>query len=261
MKKLNVTAVSYLNTKPLLYGLLRSGLEEQINLQLDIPSACARKLVSGEVDLGLIPVAAIPQLKQPHLISNFCIGTDGAVQTVSIFSEVPIREVEHIYLDYHSRTSVALTRLLLRDHWKLTPELWPASPGYEARIQGKTAGLVIGDRAIGLEKHYPFVYDLGVEWKKHTGLPFVFAAWVSNQPLPADFVRAFNEALAEGIRAIPHLMFLLPTPQPDFDLQAYFTQNIQYDLDIPKKKALSIFLNELQGHLQPSLREGLAEVL
>jgi chorismate dehydratase len=261
MKKLNVTAVSYLNTKPLLYGLIRSGLDEQIHLQLDIPSECARKLVSGEVDLGLIPVAAIPELNEPHLISNFCIGTDGAVKTVSIFSEVPMQEIEKIYLDYHSRTSVALTRILLRDHWKQQPELIAATPGFVSEIKGTTAGLVIGDRAIGLEEQYPFVYDLGVEWKKHTGLPFVFAAWVSNRPLPADFVRQFNDALAEGIRAIPQLMFLLPSPQPNFDLKAYFTENIQYDLDIPKKKALSIFLNELQGYLQPSLREGLAEVL
>ena len=79
---LKISAVSYLNTKPFLYGLFQSGMEDSIDLSLDIPSECARKLVAGEVDLGLIPVAVIPQLKTPHIISDYCIGTEGAVKTV-----------------------------------------------------------------------------------------------------------------------------------------------------------------------------------
>jgi len=245
MKKIQVVAVSYLNTKPLLYGLLRSPLAAQIELQLQIPSECARRLQTGEADLGLVPVAVIPQLKSPHIVSDFCIGTNGAVRTVCIFSEVPLSEVRRLYLDYHSRTSVELVKILLRDHWRLSPELLPAQPGFEQDIHGDTAALIIGDRAIGMEERFPYIYDLGEAWLAHTGLPFVFAAWVSNSPQSEQFVHAFNAALQDGLRQIPELMFLLPAPAPGFDLHAYFTENISYDLDAPKRKALGLFLQEI----------------
>lgn len=245
MKKIKVVAVSYLNTKPLLYGLLRSPLASQIELQLQIPSECARRLQSGEADLGLVPVAVIPELKTPHIISDFCIGTRGTVRTVCIFSRRPLPEVRRLYLDYHSRTSVELVKILLRDHWRLSPELLPAQPGFEQHIQGDTAALVIGDRAIGMEAHFPYVYDLGEAWLAHTGLPFVFAAWVSNSPLPETFTKLFNAALQDGLRQIPELMLLLPSPAPGFDLHAYYTENISYELDAPKRNAMGMFLQEM----------------
>ena len=105
MKKIKITAVSYLNTKPLLYGLLKSNLAQSVDLQLNIPSVCAQKLLNGEADLGLVPVAILPELQQPQIISDYCIGTVGAVKTVAIYSHVPIEKVESLYLDYHSRTS------------------------------------------------------------------------------------------------------------------------------------------------------------
>ena len=98
---IKVAAVSYLNTKPLLYGLIKSGLQDEIDLQLNIPSECASKLVAGEVDMGLVPVAIIPEIKGARIISDFCIGTVGTVKTVCIFSQCPIEEIEHLYLDYH----------------------------------------------------------------------------------------------------------------------------------------------------------------
>lgn len=245
MKKIKVVAVSYLNTKPLLYGLLRSPLAAQIELQLQIPSECARRLQTGEADLGLVPVAVIPQLQTPHIISDFCIGTRGTVRTVCIYSEAPLQDVKRLYLDYHSRTSVELVKILLRDHWRLSPELLPAQPGFEDDIRGNTAALVIGDRAIGMEERFSYIYDLGEAWLAHTGLPFVFAAWVSNSPLPEEFIEPFNAALQDGLRQIPELMFLLPAPAPGFDLHAYFTENISYELDASKRKALGMFLQEI----------------
>ena len=242
MNKIKVTAVSYLNTKPLLYGILKNKIAEQIDLQLDIPSVCAEKLNSGEADLGLIPVAAIAELNHAEIVSDFCIGATGAVKTVCIFSESPIESIEEIYLDYHSRTSVELTKLLLKDYWKLSPKLLPAQPGFETQIKNKTAALIIGDRAIGLEKEYPYTYDLGEIWQKHTGLPFVFAAWVSTKPLPPLFIKQFNQAMQQGVSEIPQFMFLLPSPPDDFDLEAYFTDNISYELDEAKKEGLALFL-------------------
>jgi chorismate dehydratase len=246
MKKLNVTAVSYLNTKPLLYGLLNSPVADQIRLELNIPSVCAQKLRDGEADLALVPVAIIPEIDQPQIISDYCIGTVGAVKTVCLYSDCPLEEAESVFLDHHSRTSVVLTQLLLRDYWQISPRLVPAQEGYIQQIGGRRAGLVIGDRTIGLEKQFRYVYDLGEAWMKHTGLPFVFAAWVSNRKLPDSFVSAFNKAMSQGVSQIPQLMYLLPSPDPSFDLEAYFTRNISYELDAEKRKAMELFLEEFK---------------
>ncbi len=243
---IKATAVSYLNTKPLLYGLIKSGLQREVSLQLDIPSVCADKLIKGEVDLGLVPVAVIPQIPKAQIISDFCIGTVGTVKTVCVFSQCPIEEMTHLYLDYHSRTSVELVQILLREHWHLTPTLIHAKEGFEKKIKGTVGGLIIGDRAIGMEEKYKFVYDLGEAWLAHTGLPFVFAAWVSNRPLEKSFIERFNAAMQQGIDDIPNLLFILPTPVKGFDLQKYFTENISYELDQPKRKALELFHTMMQ---------------
>ena len=242
-----LVAVSYLNTKPLLYGLLRSDIQSQLTMDLAIPSECARRLLVGEADIALVPVAIIPELPEAHIISDYCIGADGAVATVCIYGDVPIEEMTSIYLDHHSRTSVMLTRLLLQEYWKLNPKLVAAEEGYIDRIGGTTGGLVIGDRTIGLEERFPYVYDLGEVWKTHTGLPFVFAAWVSVKPLAPDFVVAFNKALREGMEHLPELQLLLSSPHPDFDLVEYFTHHIDYDLDGPKREALARFLEFVGG--------------
>ena len=242
-EKVKVVAVSYLNTKPLLYGLLNHPVAEQLELELEIPSICAEKLQSGSIDLGLVPVAIIPELDSPYIISDYCIGTVGSVQTVAIFSHCPIDEIESIYLDYHSRTSVELARILMREHWKIQPKELPTGPGFEEKIKDRTAALIIGDRAMGLEGQYPYIYDLGEAWQQHTGLPFVFAAWVSNKPLSPEFIQAFNEAIKKGLEQIPQLIFLIPPPVKGYDLKAYFTNYISYELDEEKKKALSLFLD------------------
>ena len=250
-RKIRVTAVSYLNTKPLLYGLLHSSVAEQIDLKLDIPSVCAARLSAGEADLGLIPVAAIPEVNRPRIISDYCIGAEGAVRTVCIYGNCPLQEMEALYLDHHSRTSVELAKFLLQEYWKLSPQLIPAADGYEQQIGGKIGGLIIGDRAIDLENHFTYRYDLGEHWTRHTGLPFVFAAWVSGRDLPLDFLNSFNEALRSGIEQIPKLMYLLPAPTTDFSLEEYFNRYISYRLDHYKRQGLTKFLQQLDPNLEP----------
>ena len=240
--KTRVVAVSYLNTKPLLYGLLRSDLTEELEMDLAIPSECARRLLTGEADLALVPVAIIPELPEAHVISDYCIGTDGAVATVCIYGDVPLAEMTSIYLDHHSRTSVMLTKLLLQEYWQHEVKLLPAEEGYINRIGGTVGGLVIGDRTIGLDQRFKYVYDLGTAWKAHTGLPFVFAAWVATKQPSRSFAKRFNAALAEGMAHLPELQLLLPSPHPDFSLEEYFTQHIDYDFDAEKKLALERFL-------------------
>lgn len=260
MRKLKVTAVSYLNTKPLLYGIFQSGLDDKIDLQLDIPSVSAQKLLNEEVDLGLVPVAVIPALSSSYIISDFCIGADGPVRTVALFSHRPIEKVEKVYLDYHSKTSVELTRILLKKYWKVNPELVPAVKGYETKIKKHEAALIIGDRAVEFEQLFPYAHDLGQAWKDYSKLPFVFAAWISRRSLDPSFVNDLNNALQLGIDHIPQLIYLLPTPQPGFDLHTYFHRNISYQLDAAKKKALNLFLREMTADwaapLEPQIMFG-----
>ena len=238
-----ITAVSYLNTKPFLYGLLNHPIHKKITIELNIPSVCAQKMIAGDIDLGLIPVAAIPEIPNAHIISDYCIGAEGAVKTVCIYSNVPIEEVTHLYLDFHSRTSVVLAQLLLEKHWHLNPILVPTEPGYIEHIKNTSAGVVIGDKSIGLEKKFKFVYDLANEWSNYTGgLPFVFAAWVSTKPLSDEFLKEFNAALKFGLAHIPELILLLPSPESDFSLKDYYTKYISYNLNAQKRVALDKFL-------------------
>lgn len=250
--KTRVVAVSYLNTKPLLYGLLRSDLTEELEMDLAIPSECARRLLAGAADLALVPVAIIPELPEAHIVSDYCIGTDGAVATVCIYGDVPLEEMTSIYLDHHSRTSAMLTRLLLAEYWQHDVKLLTAEEGYIDRIGGTVGGLVIGDRTIGLNRRFKYSYDLGEVWKKHTGLPFVFAAWVATREPTKAFTRKFNTALAEGLAHLPELQLLLSAPDPGFSLAEYFTRHIDYNFDAAKRQALHRFLSFVRAeHKKP----------
>lgn len=246
IKPVKISAVSYLNTKPFLYGLERSSVAQQIDLNLDIPATCAQKLIDGEVDLGLIPVAVIPKVPNAQIITDYCIGTEGEVKTVCLYAQVPIHKIKRLYLDYQSRTSVALTKYLIKKYWKISPKLIAAKAGYENKINGTTAALIIGDRTIGLEDQYPFIYDLGTAWKAMTGLPFVFAAWVSNRKLSEGFIQNFNQALQLGIANRDKVAAVYQTVvEGDFSIYDYYHKYINYELDAPKKKALQLFLNHI----------------
>lgn len=242
-RKIRVGIVNYLNTKPLLYGLQHSAVINNIVLVQDYPSAIAKQLQEDTIDMGLVPVAVVPRLSNPNVVSNYCIGCDGPVASVCLFSEVPIAQVKTVLLDYQSRTSVELAKLLLREHWKMEPELVYTRADYQSDIQGSTAGLVIGDRALAQRKVSPFIYDLGEAWKVHTGKPFVFAAWIANKELDAGFVEAFDEANALGLGNIENV--LAEVSHPSFDMEEYFTRYIQYKLDDAKREGMQLFLEKL----------------
>jgi chorismate dehydratase len=243
--KVKVAAVSYLNTKPLLYGLERLPLKDEIILSVDHPARIGEQLISGEVDLGLIPVALIPRLNDHHVITDYCIGAEGPVASVCLFSDVPLEEITAVYLDFESRSSVALARYLMRKYWKISPKLLEAGPGYEKQITGTVAGVVIGDRALRQRKVSRYIYDLAEAWIDHTGLPMVFAAWISNKPLEEGFIARFNEATGLGTRG-PALEDVLNRTTCDFyDLREYYTRHISFELTGRKKEGLAQFLEVL----------------
>lgn len=246
-----ISAVSYLNTKPFLYGLEHSHIKEKITLTQDTPAQCAQLLLNNEIDIGLVPIAIIPLLKNPQIVSPFCIGANGKVKTVCLFSEVPMEEIETVYLDYQSRTSVLLVQILMKEFWNKEVNFLPAVEGYERMIKKKVAAVIIGDRAIQSLGKYQYEYDLSEAWKQHTGLPFVFAAWVSNQPIAQDFLDDFNAALQIGWS---HRNQLLEDYKEYnsayFSVKEYWNTNIIFDLDKEKKQALELFLKKLHPNQQ-----------
>lgn len=243
LDKIKVGIVNYLNTRPLLYGIEHSPIKNEIELIGDYPAGLAKKLLDKEIDLGLVPVAIIPNMDEYHIISDFCIGCDGPVASVCLFSDVPLQEVETILMDYQSRTSVALAKILLQKHWNISPELVDTNEDYRARIKGNTAGLVIGDRSFEQRKRSTHIYDLGEAWKQHTGLPFVFAAWISNRNLPHSFIDSFNEANRLGVENIP--VISKDEHYDLFNLEEYYTRYINYELDAQKRIGLNKFLQLL----------------
>ena len=243
VEPVRVGAVSYLNTKPFVLGLTRSPQPPIIQLSADYPAAIATQLQEKKIDIGLIPVAAMSRIPDARLVTDFCIGAEGPVASVAIFSEVPLEKVTTLILDYQSNTSVSLARILLKEYWQLNPTLEAAGIDFMQKIKGTTAAVVIGDRALDIYYQYPYRYDLAEAWMAHTGLPFVFAAWVANRHLPDDFIASFNNALEWGV---DHWQDLLPNLPPlSYDPVTYFSRNISYELTSQKKQGMELFLKKL----------------
>ncbi len=244
-KKWRIGAVSYLNTRPLLLGMEQSPFRERIDLVKSYPAQIAQDLLDDTIDIGLIPVAIMPLLSNPQIVSKYVIGTEGEVASVALFSQVPMDQIEKVYLDYQSRTSVALAKILLRKYWDKEVEFLIATEGYINEISGTTAGIIIGDRALASLNRFEHVYDLGLAWKRYSGLPFVFAGWVANKPIPAEFMEAFEAANGYGLKHLDEVIALIPAAEQVYDLHKYYTENISYELTPEKRKGLEQFLEAL----------------
>ena len=248
MKKIKISAISYLNTYPFLYGIYSDkDFLKTIELSTDYPSLCAKKIINKEADLGLIPIAVLPQIENYNIITDYCIGAWGRVQSVMLFSNVPIEQIESLFLDYQSKTSVGLIKILAKNYWNISPQWLSGINGYEKQIKGNKAGLVIGDRALNLLGKFDFVYDLAAEWKKMTGLPFVFATWTANKKLNQNFIDNFNSRLRYGVQNIGQAVdfFENETAKINFDAFKYLNENIDYTLDSKKTEAIELYLKLL----------------
>jgi len=171
-----------------------------------------------------------------------CIGAEGAVKTVVLASETPLEAVSKIYLDNHSRTSVALAKILAKHFWKISPEWIHFSGDISLYPRAEnSAAVVIGDKAFGMQA--PYIYDLAVEWRKFTGLPFVFACWVANKRLDKEFISRFNNAfsgLTDNLSAIAEY-YKDKTPI-GVDLIDYWTKNISFNFTADKLEGMELFL-------------------
>lgn len=229
----------------MLVGLEQSPIKDQIDLLLEFPSRLVPLLKTGEIDIALLPVAALNEIPAYHIVSDYCISTEDEVASVALFSEVPIEEIETVILDYQSRTSVMLCKLLFKKYWKKDVNFIAAEgDGYFDAISGKTAGLIIGDRALKFYDNSTYRYDLGAAWKNMTGMPFVFAVWVSVDVLSDDFISRFSMANGSGIKNIDQVIGSIDFPA--YDLSIYYKKNMSYQLTSIKLDAINFYLREIK---------------
>jgi chorismate dehydratase len=244
MKKVKVSIISYLNTSPFAYGLKHSEVRDYIDLQYNTPAECAARLLKKDADIGIIPSATLPSMPDRRIISKYCIGATGNVRSVVIFSNQPVSEIKTLHLDFESRTSVLLAQLLLDEYWKIKVTPVPLNSLNDIDPQKKdSAYVLIGDKVFDYEDKFTHRIDLAQAWKEFTGLPFVFAAWTAVSPLSDDFITLFNTALSNGLANIPAAVNEHRHSLDYRNAVNYLTENIDYNFDFAKHKALVEFWN------------------
>jgi len=229
-------------------GLRDGEVAGMIDLEVFHPSECADRLIAGKTDIGLIPVAMIASMKEYHIVSDYCLSTNGEVRTVLLVSNSPFDKIRRIYLDFRSRSSVTLCRILAAKAWHRDFEWLPAPREFDiTTMKDGEAAVMIGDRCFEYAHLFPFRLDLGLEWKTFTGLPFVFACWAANRKIDRSFLEDFNNALGYGVNNIDAVVreFGRSGTIKGDDLRRYLTENIEFILDDQKDKAMNLFLELL----------------
>ena len=246
MSKLKIALVSYINTIPFIEAIKSSeNLSDNLELIIDYPAKCAELIRNKKVDGGLIPVAALPEIDGYNIFTNYCIGANGTVDTVALFSNCPIEEVGTIYLDYQSRTSVQLVQILAENYWKKDFIYLPTQKGFESNIPKNSAVLIIGDRVFEYEHLYLYKLDLAENWKHYTELPFAFAVWVANDKLKT-VENELNTLFEKSVSNISsHYSSLLTIDKKKFT--NYLTHKIDFSFDHKKQEAIKLFTNLLNS--------------
>jgi chorismate dehydratase len=240
-------AVSYLNSKPLIWCLEQ--FLPAARRSLDLPSRLADQLTEGHLDVALVPI--VEHLRQPEtqLLSTACIACDGPVWSVKVYFRVPPPDVRTLALDEGSRTSAALCQILLHSQTSLSPTLKPLPIGSSVGDIEADAVLMIGDRAMHTPAgEYCEVWDLGQQWHRHTGLPFVFAAWVARPEIACteELARALDLARNAGIARISEIA-RIEAPKvgltPD-QVTHYLSHHLRFTMGQREQKSIERFAHE-----------------
>lgn len=242
-----IVAVSYLNTLPFLYGIHNSRFSEPIEIKTEVPSVCFEKVLNNHVDIGLVPVAAIPKISGYNIVTNYCIGANDYVDTVLLMSNKPLKEIDEIFLDNESKTSIELIKILAKNFWKINPEFKNNSEN----VNFKESALMIGDKTFVYREKYKYIYDLAHEWNKFTAKPFVFACWVAKQSVENSFIEEFNLSLKKGIENIDDVINCYNNVIPEYvNAKKYYSASIDYNLTKSKIEAMNLFINYLNKEQQ-----------
>jgi chorismate dehydratase len=253
MRKLRISAISYLNTAPLMWDFEYGEAGSHFEISYTIPSGCARALAEGSADIGIIPAAAYTQISGLEILPDVAIASKRAVRSILLVSKMPFKKVRSVALDSSSMTSVALAKLLLK--WRgLQPRYTSMPPDIKKMLAEHDAGLVIGDPALQLDQTRCYTLDLAEEWIRVTGKPFVFAFWaVRREALreanPAvDVAKIFRDSRDHGLQP-GNLSKIVSQWSAKLDMdaeevQSYLTQNIHYNLDPECLEGLRLFYQD-----------------
>jgi chorismate dehydratase len=244
--KLRVGAVSYLNSVPLIWGMLEGPQREQVDLSFSIPSLCAEQVGRSEIEIGLVPVAEIAR-QGFETVPGVGIACFGAVRSILLFSCVPWRRIRSLTADAGSRTSVQLARIILRERFGVEPEISEEQPHLDEMLSHADAALIIGDAALRLnpEKLGVESLDLGAEWLDLTGLPFVFAAWAGRSGIPIERLSKITRGSYEFGKE--RLSEIVRREYRDRGItrelaECYLTHHIRFELGARELEGLETFL-------------------
>ncbi len=238
MKHIRIAAVEYINTVPFLHSIKSKLFTHNVSVISVDPAQCAALYKNHDVDIALVPVGALDSLGRPyHTVTNYCIGSDGAVDTVAVLSDVPLDQLQQIVLDPHSRTSAALVQLLCRNYWNLDIKF-----SSDLNLRDKHIGhLLIGDKVKEMETSFAHKIDLGLAWKEWQKLPMVYAVWVAAPSVPLDIIKTLNTAFHSSIERIDSI------PLNGYNNQSfwrnYLKHSIRYKLDAPALEGMETFLS------------------
>jgi chorismate dehydratase len=252
MKNLRISAISYLNTAPLMWDFEHSSLSElsRFDISYTLPSQCAANLAQGSADIGIIPAAAYASISGLAILPGAAIASRRAVRSILLVSELPLEKIKTVALDTSSLTSVALTQILFTKWWGGGRTFRAAAPALQTMLLQNDAALLIGDPALQVDRSRYQTYDLAEEWIRYTGKPFVFAFWAVRQPAlkdaaSLDLAGIFQKSRDHGIQP-EHLDQIAREWAPKLGLNEssvlrYLTENIHYYLDAECLEGLRLF--------------------
>ena len=249
-RRLRISAISYLNTAPLMWDFEHGKAEAPFDISYTVPSHCAAKLADGAADIGIIPAAAYPSIPGLVILPDVAIAARRAVRSILLVSKVPVDQIRTIALDTSSLTSAALIKVIFSKWLGGGRTFTPMVPDLKTMLAEHDAALVIGDRALAVERDQYFTLDLAEEWIRFTGKPFVFAFWAVREAalacartlnLTSIFQQSRDHGLQpENIDAIART-WRRRLPMSESDIKAYLLDNIDYYLDTETLDGLLLF--------------------
>jgi|SRR5579863_2297056 len=249
MPPLRISAISYLNTAPLMWDFEHGSAGAGFDIAYTLPSQCAAELARDAADIGIIPAAAYATIPNLSVLPGIAIASKKAVRSILLVSRKPLDAIHTVALDSSSLTSVALTRVLFEKYWGGGRQFTSLPPDLDTMLATHDAALLIGDPALKIDRSQYNTWDLAEEWVGFTGRPFVFAFWAVTQKAARgsslDLAAIFQQSRDHGLMPA-NLMQITRTWAPKLGssealVRRYLTENIHYYLDEPCLDGLRLF--------------------
>ena len=251
MRRLRISAISYLNTAPLMWDFVHGTAGNEFDISYTLPSMCARSLEAGTADIGIIPAAAYAQIPGLIVLPGVAIASRQPVRSILLVSKAPLDKVRSVALDTSSMTSAALTKVLFEKWLGGGRRFTAMPPDIDKMLAQHDAGLLIGDPALQINRSQYLTLDLAEEWIRYTGKPFVFAFWAVRQDAlheagsSSDLAAIFQQSRDHGL-APENLDHISREWAPrlslkEADVRSYLTENIYYQLDAACREGLQLF--------------------